>query len=260
MLLLWCIQTYFIWTHTKINYCRSSIRRKSKLVLFSKHGMLGRLWADSVLDYCREGYEEGFDSRVVMKSKVQCHKYSAGKRWKSFRLTTRIGYSCGLDSFFCRGKTYTFTCTHNAGTKPHTLYHAGCGDEEGGGNQAETGVCKSFIWNDCVVFPRVLDVEPCGVFAKFWPVGHLPGFMEICGAHVNVPVTSWAATLLLVIPAPCSEEVNGGRGWRIRDPVEQGSARRGLHFPPDRIDKGHQGAAGIGLAPAVPSDRPGLWT
>ncbi len=39
----------------------------------------------------------------------------------------------------------------------------------------------------------------------------------------------------------------------------QGLARRGLHFPPDRIDKGHQGLAGISLAPADPQTQPSLW-
>lgn len=38
----------------------------------------------------------------------------------------------------------------------------------------------------------------------------------------------------------------------------QGPTRRGLHFPPDRIDKGHQGLAGISLAPSDPQNRPNL--
>ena len=39
----------------------------------------------------------------------------------------------------------------------------------------------------------------------------------------------------------------------------QGLARRGLYFPPDRTDKGHQGLAGIGSAAADPKTRPILW-
>ena len=39
----------------------------------------------------------------------------------------------------------------------------------------------------------------------------------------------------------------------------QGLARRGLYFPPDRTDNGHQGLAGIGSAAADPKTRPILW-
>lgn len=38
----------------------------------------------------------------------------------------------------------------------------------------------------------------------------------------------------------------------------QGSVGHGLHFPPDRIDKRHQGLARISLAPSHPETRPSV--
>lgn len=124
-------------------------------------------------------------------------------------------------------------------------------------------VCVSTICRALKCVCACVCVYTCvSVCVNWWPllVSHLPVLMAIFCSHMNGCVTSCGATFLSVIPAACSEGMNGGRWRRIRDTVEQlqGLARRGLHFPPDRIDKGHQGLAGISLAPADPQSRPSL--
>lgn len=110
----------------------------------------------------------------------------------------------------------------------------------------------------------LLYVESCSVCVRFWPrsVSHLP-----C-PHGNLwPPHEWLCHVLrssVSLRNPSS--LQRGNEWRevTKDKrhcrAEQDSARRGLHFPPDRIDKGHQGLAGISLAPADPQSRPSLWT
>lgn len=117
----------------------------------------------------------------------------------------------------------------------------------------------------CLLYAEACVCVCARVCVRFWPrpVSHLPVLMVIFGAYINGCVTSWGAAFLFVIPAACSEEMNE---WRevTKDKrhcrARQGSARRGLHFPPDRIDKGHKGLARISLAPADPETRPSLWT
>lgn len=105
-------------------------------------------------------------------------------------------------------------------------------------------VSKSFVWRmtHAFVCMCLLYVEPCSVCARFWPVSHLPVLMVIFGrgTHMNGCVTSWGATFLFVIPAACSEEMNGGRWRRIRDTVEQGKAQPGVDciFPLTELIKG----------------------
>lgn len=56
-------------------------------------------------------------------------------------------------------------------------------------------------------------------------------------------VTSCRATFLLIIPAVWRGELNEGRASQDKGArgAGRGLVRRGLHFLPDRIDKGHRG-------------------
>ena len=85
-------------------------------------------------------------------------------------------------------------------------------------------------------------VEPCSVYVRFWPwsVSHLPEVMVISDTNMNGCTMSWEATFFFVIPAVCSEEMNGGRLRRIRETVEQGKAQPGMHciFPLTELIKG----------------------
>lgn len=101
--------------------------------------------------------------------------------------------------------------------------------------------------------------SPCSVCWVLTTVSHLPVLMVIFSTH------EWLCHVLrsnFSLRNPSS--LRWGNEWRevTKDKrhcrAGQGPARRGLHFPPDRIDKRHQGLAGISLAQADPQTRPSL--
>lgn len=107
----------------------------------------------------------------------------------------------------------------------------------------------------CKVLTRVSQPLSCP-YVNFWQMSHAHTHIN---THTTSRVPSWGATFLLVVPGADGEEVNGERWRRRRGSVRarKGPARRELHFPPDRIDKGHRGLAQLRSALSNPqSSRP----